>query len=140
MNINSSLTNELRSKKYRDAYVASQIRMALPFQIRALRKERGLSQGDLAVLTGMAQPRISEIEKPGERRLNIETLLRVASGLDVGLQIRFVPFSEIVDSSERFDPDNFHVPSFDDELAKLEKKHAAAKNGSPLGKRQRRAG
>lgn len=117
MNINSSLTKELQDKTYRDAYVASQIRMVLPFQVRGLRKSRGLSQGELAALAGMAQPRISEIEKPGERSLNIDTLLRIALGLDVALQIRFVPFSDLVSWSENFDPDNFRIPSFDDELA-----------------------
>jgi len=93
--------------------------MVVPFQVRGLRKNRGLSQGELAALAGMAQPRISEIEKPGERSLNIDTLLRIALGLDVALQIRFVPFSELVSWSENFDPDNFQIPGFDDELAGL---------------------
>jgi transcriptional regulator with XRE-family HTH domain len=117
MNIDSSLTNELRSKQYREAYVASQIKINLPFQIRALRKERGLSQVGLAALAKMAQPRISEIEKPDARSLNLETLQRVASGLDVGFQARFVSFGELVDWAEGFDPDLFHIPSFGDELA-----------------------
>lgn len=119
MNINSSLTSELESKEYRDAYVRSQIKVNLPFQIRALRNERGLSQGDLASLATMSQPRVSEIEKPGGRSLNLETLQRVASGLDVGLQVRFVSFGELVGWSEAFDPDDFHVPSFPDEIAAL---------------------
>jgi transcriptional regulator with XRE-family HTH domain len=130
VNINSSLTKELRTKEYRDGYVASQIRIGLPFQIRGLRKERNLSQGELANKSGMAQPRISEMEKPGERSLNIETLLRVASALDVALEIRFVPFSELVDRSEQFDPDNFHVPSFEAELAIQEKKAPAVPHES----------
>jgi hypothetical protein len=69
----------------------------------------------------MAAPRISEIEKPGERRLNIETLLRIASGLDIGLDVNFLPFSELVDRSENFDPDTFGVRSFEEEIADLEK-------------------
>lgn len=106
--------------------------MVLPFQVRGLRKDRGLSQGELAALVGMAQPRISEIEKPGERSLNIDTLLRIASGLDVALQIRFVPFGELVSWSENFDPDNFQIPSFDDELAEMEKAKSAAARGYTL--------
>ncbi len=120
LNIDSSLTKELRDKEYRDAYVGSQIRIGLPFQIRAVRKERGWSQADLAEKCGMAAPRISEIEKPGERRLNIETLLRVAAGLDVGLEVRFVPFSQLVDHSEGFNPDTFTAPSFEQEIADME--------------------
>lgn len=117
MNINSSLTNHLKNKEYREAYVASQIKINIPFQIRALRKQRGLSQGDLAALAKMAQPRISEMEKPGARSLNLETLQRVASALDVGFQVRFVPFGELVDWAEGFDPDHFDIPSFSEELA-----------------------
>jgi hypothetical protein len=36
MNTDSSLVNALQKKEYRDAYVASQIRLGMPFQIRAL--------------------------------------------------------------------------------------------------------
>ena len=70
MNIKSSLVNELKQKAYRDAYAAAQIKIMLPFHIRALRMQRGWSQAELARRAGMAQPRIAEIEKPGARRLN----------------------------------------------------------------------
>jgi transcriptional regulator with XRE-family HTH domain len=123
VNIKSSLTAELRDKSYRDAYVASQIRIGLPYQARALRVARDLTQGQLADLAEMAQPRIAEIEKPGKRSLNLETLLRLASAFDVGLEVRFVPFGDIVRHEETFDPDTFDVPSFDDEL--LHEKEAA---------------
>jgi transcriptional regulator with XRE-family HTH domain len=120
LNINSSLVNELRQKEYRDAYVASQIRIGLPFQIRALRNKRGWSQEEFAGCVGMSQPRVSEMERPGARRLNIETLLRVATAFDVGLQIRFVPFSELVAWAENFNPDDFAIPTFEEELTAQE--------------------
>jgi transcriptional regulator with XRE-family HTH domain len=116
LNINSSLVVELKDKGYRDAYVASQIRIGLPLQVRALRKSRGWTQPELAEYANMAQPRISEIEKPGERKLNIDTLLRLAAAFDVGLQVRFVPFSELINSSESLDLDTLWIPSFDAEL------------------------
>ncbi len=117
MNIDSSLIAELRDKKYREAYVASQISIGIPFQIRALRKHRKWNQDQLAEHAKMAQPRISEIEKPGERRLNIETLMRIAAALDIGLQVRFVPFSELIDSSEDLDPDAISIKTFTEELS-----------------------
>ena len=127
MNIHSSLTRELREKQYRDGYVAAQIRIGLPFQTRALRKSRAnMTQAALAKAAGMSQPRISEIESPGERSLNIETLLRLASAFDVGLEIRFVPFGELVDRSESFDPETFTVPTFEDEIEALEQEPIAA--------------
>jgi transcriptional regulator with XRE-family HTH domain len=45
----------------------------------------------------MSQPRISEIETPGARSLTLETLLKIATAFDVGLNVRFVPFSTLVD-------------------------------------------
>ena len=127
MNINSSLTSELREKQYRDAYVSSQIRIGLPFQIRALRKTCGnMTQAALATAAKMSQPRISEIESPGGRNLNIETLLRLASGFDVALEIRFVTFSELVARSESFDPERFEVISFEHEIDALEQGSAAS--------------
>lgn len=119
MNIHSKLISEMSAKEYREAYVASQINIGIPFQIRALRKSRGWHQECLAEHAKMAQPRISEIERPGERRLNIETLLRISAAFDVGLQVRFVPFSELINWSESFDPEDFEVKSFDDEIAEL---------------------
>lgn len=112
----SYLLSELNDKTYRDSYVAAQIRIGLPFQIKALRTARDWSQGELAHRAGMAQPRISEIEKPGERSLNIETLLRLASAFDCAVQVSFVPFSQLVMASESFDPGAFSVPTFQQEL------------------------
>jgi transcriptional regulator with XRE-family HTH domain len=135
LNTNSSLVNELREKQYRDAYVASQIRVSLPFQIRALRENRPMTQPELGKLAGMTQPRISEIERPGERRLNVDTLLRLASALDVALQIRFVPFSELIDWADDLDIDSYRVPSFGEELresGELHKNPASVRNLNEL--------
>lgn len=125
MNIHSSLIGELKDKEYRDAYVASQIAIGLPFQVRALRVSKGWTQEQLAERAGMSQPRIAEIEKPGKRRFNLETLLRIASAHDVGLEVRFAPFGQIIAHDESFDPDSFTVPTFEEELAAAEQKKQA---------------
>lgn len=124
MNIHSSLIAELRDKSYRDAYVASQIRMGLPFQIRALRISRGWTQLQLAEAAGMSQPRIAEIEK-GKRSLNLETLLRLASAFDVGLDVFFASFGDLVDRKESFEPDTFDALSFSQEIAEAEQRAKA---------------
>jgi transcriptional regulator with XRE-family HTH domain len=121
----------MKQKQYRDGYVAAQIALGLPSKIRALRLERKWTQGDLARLAKMAQPRISEIETPGERKLNLETLRRIASAFDVGLEVNFVPFGELINRSEGFDPDSFSVQGFEPEVAEA--------TVSPKGKRQRRS-
>jgi transcriptional regulator with XRE-family HTH domain len=107
---------KLQDKAYRDAFVGSQINIELPSQIRALREKRGWTQGQLAKKAGMVQPRISAIETPGKGKLNLETLRRLASALDVGLIVRFAPFSEMIEWVEQFSPDSFAVPSFDEDM------------------------
>jgi transcriptional regulator with XRE-family HTH domain len=111
----SDLPEKLKDKGYRDAFVASQIMIALPFQMRALREQRGLTQAQLAEKAGMLQPRISAMERPGVSKFNLETVLRIASALDIAFIGRFATFGELVGWVENFSPDTFVVPSFDDD-------------------------
>jgi transcriptional regulator with XRE-family HTH domain len=108
---------KLSDREYRGSFVESQINIGIPFQIRALRKQRNWTQPELADRAGMKQSRISAIEKPGGPKLNIDTLCRLASAFDVALDVRFVPFGELVQRSDGFDPDSFSVKSFPEELA-----------------------
>jgi transcriptional regulator with XRE-family HTH domain len=135
----SLLAGELRSKEYRDAFVASQIRVGLPMQCRALRESRDWTQPQLAEAASMSQPRISEIERPGERNLNLETLLRLASAFDVALQVRFVPFSQFVDDDDQLDLANFYVSPFEEDLAGVEKREEQMKSVVVMGPAHREA-
>ena len=120
MNIFKRIFEKLRtSKERRNAYVAAQIDVLIPYQIRALRKQYGLEQKDLAALADMKQPSISKLEKAGNRA-NIETLKRIANALDVALIVKFVPFTELARWSDNFSPDNFSVPNFLMELEQIE--------------------
>jgi transcriptional regulator with XRE-family HTH domain len=119
VNTQSSLANQLTDKDYRDAFVASQIRIGLPMQCRALRESREWTQPTLAKAAGMSQPRISEIERPGERKLNIDTLLRIASAFDVALQVRFVPFSKFIDDDDSLQYDSYYVTPFEEDMENL---------------------
>lgn len=104
------------SKAEREAYVTSQINVGIPFQIRALRKRREWDQNTLALKAGMAQSRISVMERVGYATLNIATLKRLASAFDVGLMVRFVPFGELIRWEDSFSPDTFSVPPISEEL------------------------
>ncbi len=119
---------KLGDPEYRKAFVASQINIGIPFQIRALMKSRNWTQDDLARRTGMLQPRISTMLKPGKTRPNIETLRRIAEAFDCGLMVRFVPFSALALWSEQFAPDTFDVPSF-----KAEEKAGMAPQAATVG-------
>ena len=107
---------EAQNKEYRHGLVSAQIDIDLPLQIRALRKQRGLTQPELAELTGMKQPRFPLMEKPGGAKFTLETLRRLAEAFDIALIVRFAPFSELLDWSEHFNPDSFAVPSFQSEI------------------------
>jgi transcriptional regulator with XRE-family HTH domain len=112
----SKTADKLRDPARRKAFVASQINIGIPFQIRALMKQRGWTQKQLAKKTDMLQPRISGLMTAGKTHPNIETLRRIAEAFDCALLVWFAPFSELVRRSDAFDPEEFTVPSFDEEI------------------------
>ena len=120
--ISRKVIEKLQDREYRIAFVASQINIGIPFQIRALMRARGWTQEQLAERTGMLQPRISAMLKPGKVRPNIETLRRYAEAFDCGLLVRFAPYSEIAKWSENFDPEHFNVPVFKDDTGFIDKR------------------
>ena len=120
MNTISKLWQKMRDRGYRRAFVASQINIGITFQIRTLLKSRGWTQDELADRADMKQPRISAMLKPGKVRPNIETLRRLAEAFDVGLIVKFVPFSELARWSESFSPDTFCIPEFEKDVGFIE--------------------
>lgn len=82
---------------YRKAFVGSQIKRLIPFQIHALRKDRGWSQAELAKRCGLTQGVISRAEDPDYGNLTFNTAIAIAGGFDVAFIGKFVPFSEIDD-------------------------------------------
>lgn len=66
-------------------------------QIRATRDKLGWSQERLACESGMNQNAISRLESPDYGKPTLKTLKRLAKAMDVGLIVRFAPFSELVD-------------------------------------------
>lgn len=123
MSILSKLWDKLkRSKKYRDAFVASHVKTGLPFQIKALRKERNLAQTDLAKLSGISQASVSRSEDPDYGVFSTNTLLSIAAGLDVAFIARFVPFTELAKWTTDLSNESLVVPSFDDEVQETERK------------------
>ncbi|MBZ5626343.1 MAG: helix-turn-helix domain-containing protein [Acidobacteriia bacterium] len=119
--ISKQLTDKLNNPEYRKAFVASQINVGIPFQIRALVRERNWTQGQLAEKADMLQPRISGLMTPGKTRPNIDTLRRLAEAFDCALMVRFVPFSELARWSEGFDPESFSVASFENDFGLMER-------------------
>lgn len=92
----ASLWNKFRDRKFRDAFVASQFKRSIPFQIAALRKKLGFSQEQLGDAAKLTQGVVSRAENPNYGNLTFNTVLRIANGLDVAVIIEFVPFSRLL--------------------------------------------
>lgn len=107
------LKAQIKDKKYRDSFVSEHIDTGIPFQIRALRKQRKWIQKELADRTGMAQERISLAENPNYSRFNLKTLKKIASAFDVALIVRFVPISELVEWELNLSSEALETVSYD---------------------------
>jgi len=108
--------------EYRHAWNLENVYTGICFQIRALREQRGLSQSALGKEAKMAQERISILEDPNaDTRPTLNTLLRLADSLDVGLDVRFVPYGTVINRSIKTDMKELGVLSFADELHQLER-------------------
>jgi transcriptional regulator with XRE-family HTH domain len=106
---------DLRSKKFRDAFISSQVSNTLALQIRVLRQERGWTQAHLAKLLGTSQNAVYRLESPQYGKYSITTLKRLASIFDVGLAVWLVPFSKLVDRVTNLSTEDILVPSFNDD-------------------------
>lgn len=106
------LIEKLKNKAYRDAFVSDHISIGIPFQIRALRKEREWTQGDLGKAAKMAQTAISRLEgRYGSSTL--ATLCKLASAFDVALLVRFVTFGRLLEETADLSPKAMGAVSFD---------------------------
>lgn len=114
-------SRKLRKTAYRHAMVDAEIRHGIADQIRAMRDRRGWSQQDLGVKLGKPQSAIARIERRArEEYPSMRTLLEIARAFDVGVLVRFVPFSEVVRRTLD-DTEYEKAPlSFDEEIGALE--------------------
>ena len=112
------LLSGLRDRAYRALFVETQIETVIPFQIRTMRVSRGWTQKQLAERAEMAQGRISLLESVNyEGAVNVKTLVKLAEAFDVGLVVRFAPFSEIAEWSTTISKEHHDVPDFETEFA-----------------------
>ena len=121
--IKHDLLQSLKDREFREAFQLENVYTNICFQIRALREQRGKSQKQLGRMIKpiMAQERISILEDPNAKtKPTLATLLRIADAFDVGLEVRFIPFSTVLQRSTETDMMGLQVKSFDEELANLE--------------------
>lgn len=102
-----TISKLLEDQSSRAAYVRAKLNHLIPSQIKALRLDREWTQKQLGEKSEMKQARISAMEKPGEVAFSVETLIRLAASFSVALQVRFVPFSEMLRWDNDYSQDEF---------------------------------
>jgi transcriptional regulator with XRE-family HTH domain len=116
---NSKLFSKLTDKKYRDLFVASQVNKGIPYQMRALRAARVMTQEELAKLAGTTQTVISRIENKGAGNLSVKTLLKLAEAFDVALVVRFESIDRFIGWLDNYSPEDISFESSEVILKKI---------------------
>lgn len=111
VNVPRESLSDFADKDYRDGFLEAVTRSGIAYQIKALRHKFGYSQKEMAAKTEKTQSVISRLEGGG--RASVQTLIDIASALDVALIIRFVSYPEFLtranDMSEpALQPDTIH--------------------------------
>ncbi len=110
------LLKGLKDREYREAFNAENVYMGIASQIRVLREQRDLSQSQLGRKANMAQERISILEDwNAGTKPTLNTLLRIASAFDVGLDVKFVSFGTVLDRAVNTNEQSLQVKSFEEE-------------------------
>ena len=92
-NFDDFLKEQLKDPGFRAEYDALEPEFTIIQAMLEARKSSGLTQKQLAERTGIAQADISRIET-GEANPSLNTLKRLASGMDMRLKLEFLPIGE----------------------------------------------
>jgi transcriptional regulator with XRE-family HTH domain len=109
------LQPEFQDEEYRRAYADDCLDTMIATQIRVLREQRGMTQGQLALATGMKQPRIPLLEDATYSNWSINTLKRFAKAFDVALSVKFETFSQLIHDFENLSRASLQRPAFADD-------------------------
>lgn len=105
----------IADRDFRADYIRAKLDVLIPSQLRALRMRENKTQPELAQMADMKQSRISAMETPGLVNFNRETLVRMAATHSVGMVIKFVPFSEMLEWENSYSQDAFSVTQLADD-------------------------
>jgi transcriptional regulator with XRE-family HTH domain len=110
--ISKRFADELSEKEMRDAYLSAQTRTKLTNQIRAIRSQRGWSQGEFAKRLDKPQSNVSRLENREYGSFTLNTLFELASAFDVGLVVEFVQYDDFLRRTHDLSPSHLQVQSF----------------------------
>lgn len=99
------LMKKLGDHEYRHAYADEHLNLTVSTQIKVLREQRKMNQGELAEAIGTKQAGVSRLESVDYSKWSISTLRKIAKAFDVRLKVTFEEFGtlwqEVVSSDRR---------------------------------------
>lgn len=116
----SNAFQKLKDRARRRRFIANQIKNGFAFQVRALRKDRVLTQQELASEAETTQAVISRIEKNGAGNFNVKTLQKIADAFDVALVVRLEPINRLLDWVDDLSPEAMSPRRSETILAEME--------------------
>ena len=91
------LRKSLRDPEYAESYADSFLDLYLATQLKVLREQREMTQGELGDLIGTTQGGVSRIENANYSGWTVNTLKKLARALRVRLRISFEEFGTLPD-------------------------------------------
>jgi transcriptional regulator with XRE-family HTH domain len=130
-----SRLRKFQDDEYRVSYLDSHVKGSIAYQIRGLREKLGLTQAQFGALVGMPQTVISRLESGEGGGININTLLKIANGLKIGLAVGFCNFESILKSD--VSPAALQVENVNETIGRLlaEATNSAAKPAAVAARR-----
>jgi transcriptional regulator with XRE-family HTH domain len=104
------------SAEYRHGFAEADMHCRITAQIHRLRTERGWDHKTFAEKINRKISWAYRLEDPNVQIPTIPSLLVVAEAFDIVLDVRFRPFSELLNEIASLKASSFSVPSFDAEL------------------------
>jgi len=92
--LNASIAEKFQDKNFEKKYLRSSALYRLAGEMLLLRKQRGLTQQELADKVGSTQAVISRLESASVKP-SLETILKIAEALDATVDVRLLPVEKI---------------------------------------------
>ena len=80
-----------KSREFRKAFDEEVLMLKIAYKIAQLRKQRHITQRELAKMAGTTQQNISRLEDSDNTRVSLHTLARLAVALKARLSVDLVP-------------------------------------------------
>lgn len=108
--LNARITEKFKDRNFEKKYLRTAVLYRLAAALLLLRKQRGVTQKELAEKVGTTQTVISRLESASVKP-SLDTILKVAEALDAAVDIRLLPVEKMrvnprqdEDESEKPDP------------------------------------